>query len=214
MAALVTVQEIKNYLQIDSNVDSTSAANLSTIANYASKAIESFCGREFSSASVVEIHNGGRSSVFVNRIPINNVAEVAEYDGKQYVPLTASVLDTGELPNVEANASATPGFIFDPETGKISRDTGFDSGFPNLGIVTPFIFRNIMNGVKVTYNGGFDTIPDDLKLATLDYIKIIYKQEQGALTFSLEGESKEVPRLSANFPPHIRRILDLYRILN
>lgn len=213
MSALVTVQEIKDYLQITSDEKSTSDANLSTIANYASKAIESFCGRIFASSNVVEIHNGGRSAVFVDRLPINNVSEVAEYDGSQYVPLTASVLDTGELPNVAANASSTPGFVFDSETGKISRDIGFDSGFPDLGIVKPFVFRNIMNGVKVSYNGGFDTIPDDLKLATLDYVKIIFKQEQGTSVFSLEGESKEVPRLSANFPPHILRILNFYRIL-
>lgn len=213
VTAIVTVQEIKDYLQIKSNTEATTLANLSTLANSATAIIETYCGREFSSSNVVEIHNGGRTDIFVNRLPINNVAEVAEYDGTQYIPLVGPLnTSTGELQNTFVDTGNVTQYALNNDTGRITRNVGGNSGSPRLDLVYPLVFLNYVNGVKVSYNGGFDTIPPDLKQATLDYVKLIYKQEQGVETFSLQGESKVNRDLSADFPVHVRRILDLYRI--
>lgn len=209
---LVTVAEVKNYLSITSNSEQTNDANIATLANYASNVVESYCGRGFASANVTEFFSGGKTSIFVTRIPINNVTQVAEYDGMEYIPLNGPANTTGELPNLKANTT-TVEFTFDKEIGKITRDLGSGSGTGALNIVTPPIFSDYVNGVKVQYNGGYDTIPNDLKLATLDYIKIIYKQEQGTQAFSFQGETKSPMPLTHNFPPHVKRILDLYRVL-
>ena len=56
-------------------------------------------------------------------------------------------------------------------------------------------------------------MPFDLKMATLDYIKILHKQDQDRSGFSFEGERADKYKLSADFPPHIRRVLELYRIV-
>jgi hypothetical protein len=45
-------------------------------------------------------------------------------------------------------------------------------------------------------------------------IKLLYKQDQEKKGFSFEGERGEAYSLAGNFPPHIRRILDLYRIIS
>jgi len=214
MSVLVTVADIRQYLTINSNTGATSDANLSTLANMASSAIESYCGREFASGYVIELHDGGRTSVFVNRPPINNVNSVAQYDGVQYVPLTGTLNASGERPNVAANSNAIIQYIFYPETGEVSRDVNEGSGSPDLSIFALPTFNNFSRGVKIEYNGGYDTIPEDLKMVTLDFVKILHKDEQSSLSSSLSGETKTAfPITSANFPPHIKRILDFYRII-
>ncbi len=212
MAALITLGDIKDFLTIpDNNEDN----RLRSLANYVSAAIESYCGREFASAVVTnEIHDGGRTSVFAARIPVNNVASVEEYDGIQYVPLIGPNAETGLRPNVGANADAVINYLWYPDTGEISRHVIEGSGNPPLDIQTPARFKNFARGVKITYNGGYDTIPDDLKMAALDFVKLVWKNEQATSSFSLQGESKRNFSLSSNsFPPHIKRILDLYRLV-
>lgn len=213
MSSLVSVAEIRDYLQITSNSGYTTDANLAMLANYASMVAESFCGRTFAADNTTEYHNGGRSSIFVDRIPINYITLLSEYNGNEYVSLVGTNNTTSELPNVLANANSAVGYIWDKDTGQISRDTGEGGGNRALGITDPASFNNYKNGIKITYNGGYETIPYDLKLAVLDYIKILYKQEQGSSTFSLQGESKEVHPLSSGFPAHVRRILELYRLV-
>ncbi len=212
MTALVTLQEIKDFLTI---IDNDKDGQLKNLANYVSAAIESYCGREFASSNVVnEIHDGGKTSVFAARIPVNNVTSVAEYDGLQYVPLTGPDTSTGLRPNLASNANAVINYLWYPDTGEISRYVIEGSGNPPLDIQTPTTFRNYARGVKLTYNGGYDTIPNDLKMATLDFVKLVWKQEQATSSFSLQGESKRNFSLSPNgFPPHIKRILDLYRFV-
>ena len=69
--------------------------------------------------------------------------------------------------------------------------------------------------MRVNYRAGYESgsVPQDLKLATLDYVKLLHKEEQDRSGFALAGESVTRPALAANFPPHIKRVLDLYRII-
>lgn len=103
-------------------------------------------------------------------------------------------------------------YIFTRDTGKISK---FVNGLNSLTITGKPVFNAYPNGVKVTYQSGYAStnVPSDLQTATLDLIKILYKQEQTSKNFSLQGESKESHALSNNFPPSIKRVLDLYRII-
>ena len=113
--ALVTLTEIKQFLSINSTDKDDS---INALANYVSATVESYCGREFDSQDVTEFHDGGRSSVFVDRLPINNINTVYHYDGNQYVALTGPMnTSTGELPNTIANASSSPDYVVNNETG-------------------------------------------------------------------------------------------------
>jgi hypothetical protein len=99
-------------------------------------------------------------------------------------------------------------------TGEISFDTGDGGGSPNLGFFRPLKFRNYPNGVRVVYNGGYSSIPDDLKLAALEMIKVIYKGRSGADRVSFQGDSSQSYKLSIDdFPPQVRRVLNLYRLV-
>jgi len=126
---------------------------------------------------------------------------------------------------MEDDCSTENGFSFTRDTGEITRDVGnlqsqgtyptVRRNYPSLDLQQPPKFMPFPNAVKVTYNAGYKSteVPYDLQLATLDYIKLLYKQDQDKRGFSFEGERQDKYPLSSNIPPHIRRILDLYRII-
>jgi len=205
--SLVSLEEVKNYLEVTST---KSDGRLSNIIEYASQAIETYCGRELVANTYTEYHNGGLPSVFVKRIPINNVTVVAEYDGSDYANLAGPNSD-GSLPNNLSSSSGSIEYMWYEDTGEIVRTNRAYTVDLDLGQYTKF--NNYPKGVKVVYGGGYITIPSDLKLATLDYIKLLHKNESSSETMSFQGESKTSFPTSANFPSHIRRILEMYRLL-
>jgi hypothetical protein len=117
-------------------------------------------------------------------------------------------------------------YTFSRDTGEVTRDVGaigtrgtyptIRNTYPSLTLSGPPAFQPFPNSVKVEYRAGYESgsVPYDLQLATLDFIKLLYKQDQEKKGFSFEGERGDAFPLAGNFPPHIRRILDLYRIIS
>jgi hypothetical protein len=105
-------------------------------------------------------------------------------------------------------------YTYYPVTGEISFNTGPGGGTPKLGFFRPLQFFNYPNGVRVYYNGGFTSIPQDLKLAVLEMIKVIYKGKSGTESMRFQGETSNSYKLSIDdFPPQVRRVLNLYRLV-
>jgi hypothetical protein len=113
-------------------------------------------------------------------------------------------------------------YNFSIDTGEVTKDVGTSSSsirnnrnYPSMSLFGSPTFNPYPNGVRVEYRAGYssDSIPYDLQLATLDFIKLLYKQDQEKKGFSFEGENGDAFPLAGNFPPHVRRILDLYRII-
>ena len=116
-------------------------------------------------------------------------------------------------------------YNFSRDMGEITRDTGavgvrgtfptVRNNYPALTLAGPPGFAPFPSGVKVEYRAGYESgdIPQDIQLATLDMIKLIFKQDQEKKGFSFEGERGDNYPLAGNFPPHISRVLDLYRII-
>lgn len=202
---LVTLNEVKEYLVITSNTYDNA---LSNAISYASSLVESYCGRAFAAANVTEYHNGGSSSVFVKKLPINNVWSVAEYDGSTYVTLSPPTVE-GALPEVNSNSNAAE-YIWNADTGEIQKNI-FMGGRQHLRLVGYCMFSNYPKGVKVNYNAGYTSIPMDLRLATLDLVKDIHKKLDSK-SATLQGETLQKFDFVRGLPPHITRVLDLYRI--
>ncbi len=106
-------------------------------------------------------------------------------------------------------------FLFYPSTGEITRNIGENTGDYSLSLVGAKVFKNFPRGVRVAYRSGYEigSVPNDLVLATMDYIKMLHKERQESQGFTFQGENVQDRALSSNFPPHIRRILDLYRVI-
>lgn len=133
--------------------------------------------------------------------------------------------DEGYLSSTIKDTHSAPQEYNFSNLGEVTKDTGAGStlrtyrsmqkSYPALSITGPAAFAPYPNGVKVYYRAGYEQgkVPYDLQIATLDYIKTIYKQDQEKRSFSFEGERGDSFELSGNFPPHVRRVLDLYRII-
>lgn len=83
------------------------------------------------------------------------------------------------------------------------------------GIIVPIYipeFPIITNGYKVTYTAGFETIPDDLKLATMDLTTYHLKQDFSVKSQRDAGSNTvQIEYITKNsLPSHIARVLDLY----
>ena len=106
-------------------------------------------------------------------------------------------------------------FLYYPETGEITKNIGDGTGDFGLTIIGASTFKNYPRGVRVSYKSGYDSgsVPNDLLMATMDYAKMLHKERQESQGFAFQGENVQNMPLSANFPPHIRRILDLYRVI-
>ena len=144
--------------------------------------------------------------------PDNETVTLIHFDGKN---------KTKEAKDVH---NAVNEYSFTRDMGEVTRDVGgvgvrgtyptIRNSYPALTLSGPAAFQPYPSGVKVDYRAGYESgdVPQDLQMATLDVIKLIYKQDQEKRGFSFEGERGEKYPLAGNFPPHIRRILDLYRI--
>ena len=81
----------------------------------------------------------------------------------------------------------------------------------------PKYFPSGVGAVKVTYNAGYSATPDDLKLALFDlvnyYMKDEHKERRTLGGATLQNQGTSGIRTSSDFPDHIKRVLDLYRVI-
>jgi len=74
-----------------------------------------------------------------------------------------------------------------------------------------------MGAVRITYNAGYSSTPRDLQLAIYDlityYIKDEHKQRQSLGGASIQNQGTSGNRASTDFPDHIKRVLDLHRVV-
>jgi len=68
-----------------------------------------------------------------------------------------------------------------------------------------------INAYKITYRGGYSSVPEDLKLACLDLVDYYYRGE--SVPRKTSGNSVQEYITTSDFPSHIKRVLDLYRVL-
>ena len=71
--------------------------------------------------------------------------------------------------------------------------------------------------VKITYKAGYSATPKDLQLAIFDlvtyYLKDEHKARQTLGGASIQNQSTAGLRNSTDFPDHIKRVLDLHRVV-
>jgi len=187
--------------------------------------------------SNVEIgRNPSNANVFIGQMDEIRISRSAQYDGNFSTPEHQHATDDDTVLLIHCDGSnndldfsdssaTTNEFTFARDSGKITRNVGHvgitgnyptvKNSYPALTLGGPPKFNPYANALKIKYRAGYEDgdVPFDLKMATLDYIKILHKQDQDRSGFSFEGERADKYKLSADFPPHIRRVLELYRIV-
>src|SRR5210317_2370445 len=98
----ITLEQVKDYLSINSTNQDDRIAN---VLNYATGMVEHYIGHEVLPNDYVEVFDGGKTSVMLSRIPLNNVYQVTEFNGVDHVVLadpttigTPVTTSTNDLP--------------------------------------------------------------------------------------------------------------------
>ena len=162
-----------------------------------SQIVETYCNRKFTdyvTTPITEHFNAVESEVYVTHFPVINVSYVG-------VSVDSGVTYT-ELTQDDTDAS---GYFVYPEEGKISTQV--------WGRPFAYYVQHPYKSLRVTYTAGYTALPEDLRTAIFDLVHY-YEHSEQTVSKSLNAATLEnpAPYNSINFPPHITRILNQYRV--
>jgi hypothetical protein len=156
---------------------------INAIISYVSSLVRTYCARNLIIEDpIVEYYNGGSSSVYTKEFPIVSITSI-EYSTDYGQNYTSLV----EFTDYVVNKAKDQLFLITEDEVELP------------------------NKYRITYIGGYEVIPQDLKIAILDLIDYYYKNETVPKRMSNFVTIEYVK--TTDFPPHIKRILDLYRAI-
>jgi hypothetical protein len=180
---LFTRQEYKAYKGITSaNSDSQIDSLIPKVSQFA----KTYCKRTFldyASDPLVEYNRGGFDRIILTETPVINIASLQQ--SKDYgKTYTPLVKFTDWVQDGDDIISLHP-------TGK---------------------FEPLIRGYKVTYFGGYEVVPEDLKLACMDLLTYYKDNEASVKSTKAAGtNSTQIEYIqTSSLPAHIRRVFDLY----
>ena len=187
---LLTLTEYKAYAGITSDTLDTI---VTAIIPKASQLVKSICRRTFVdyiSDSKVETFSGNNESrLYLKEYPILQIYDVE--------------LST-DFGNTYTSLVEYTDYVLDQEDGSIVAISG--------GATDGVVFPKYVNGYKVTYTAGYETLPEDLKVAVLDLITYYVKNDGSVHSPKAPGTNTvQIEYITTtNLPAHIKRVLDLY----
>ena len=183
---LVTLAEYKAYMGILGN---TQDAEIKSLIPKASALVKSLCRRTFVDYyddPKVQQFRGSASSLLLAESPLVSVSSVefsADY-GNTFVDLVEFTDYVVNHENCSVDIIA--------------------SGYATPGKPS-YLY-------KVTYNAGFETVPEDLKTCVLDVVKYLQRNDSAVHSNKAVGTNTMQIEylLNAQMPAHIQRIILLY----
>ena len=192
MADLVTVNEYKDAEGIRGEKEDD---RLNVVVPQVSDLVKRYCGTSFvdyfdtNKIETFSINDNYTSTIIVSEVA--KVEERTTYSG-DYSELTTSDYE----------------YFVDLESDAVIRTD--DNGNHKM-------WAKGVGAVKITYKAGYADCPKDLKLAIFDlityYMKDEHKQRQTLGGATLQNQGTSGMRTSTDFPDHIKRVLDLYRVV-
>ena len=197
MADLITVQEYKNAEGLASQKDDQ---RLDIIVPQVSDLAKKYCGTSFvdyySSDKTEEISVSDifTSTIIVSESPLVSVTSVKERASYEAAYETLAISDYEYYVDTAADAIV--------RTTKSGTKKSFPQG---------------LGSVQIAYKAGYSATPKDLKLALFDlvtyYLKDEHKERRSIAGASLQNQGTSGMRDNTDFPDHIKRVLDLHRVI-
>jgi len=197
MADLITVNEYKDAEGLRGEKDDD---RLAVIVPQVSDLVKKYCGTSFLdyySSDKVEtftIRDNHTSTIIVSESPLVSITKVEEREGysDSYTELTTAKYE----------------YYADIEDDAIIRTN--ENG-------NEISWKKGVGSVKITYRAGYASTPRDLQLALFDlvnyYIKDEHKERRSLGGAVQQNQGTSGIRSSSDFPDHIKRVLDLYRVV-
>jgi hypothetical protein len=181
---LITLQEYKTYALINST---TQDVAIQSIITKVSALVKQICRRTFVDY-LEEYNTETKRSCVNNRILLSEtpVTQIASVEFSEDYGKTYTTLE--EFTDYVVDNEAVE-FI-------ISNYTGY----------------NRVNAFRVTYNAGYEELPEDLKLAILDLVTYYLRNDSAVhSTKSISPNTMQIEYVSTtNLPASIKRVLDLH----
>lgn len=179
---LITRSEYKNYLGITST---TKDQEIDLLIPKVSSLVKTYCRKTFVDyydETKIEYFDGGFPELVLKESPVVNVQQVS--------------LST-DYGQTYTNLVKFTNWISDGDLVKCI-------DYP--------VFKPYIRGYRVAYTAGYETIPDDLKLAVLDLVE--YYSKNNSAVHVNRDVTPNVTQIqyvaTTNFPAHIKRVLDQY----
>ncbi len=181
---LITLAEYKAYEGISSTTQDT---EINTIIPKVSELVKNICRRSF--------------------VDWTDEIKTEKFSGGPYFVLSETpvirVLDVEKSLDYGANYTSLVEYT----------DWAFDGEGEVIVPIHPSgVFEKLVNGYRVSYNAGYEVIPEDIKLAVLDLVTY-YMKHEGAVHSQVavsSGNAQVQYIAQSNLPTHIKRVLDLY----
>lgn len=181
---LCTLAEVKAYAGITStNQDALIKQLIPQVSGY----VKDYCNRTFIdyvNDADVKVFTGGDAYIYLPEAPTIAVSsfEYSNDYGKTYTSLTEYT------------------------------DYVLDLQYDRLQVLGQPCFPAYPNGYKVTYTAGFETLPEQVKLATLDSVLYYLKSDMSVKSPASIGRNTTAIEYITNgkLPSHIARVLDFW----
>lgn len=188
MTALISLSDYKQYKKL-SKTDSDDELN-SIIASVSSL-VKTYCGHSFIDyytdpvEETFNIMQDGQTSIQLNEWPARGIVSV-------------NTRSAYNQPYVEMSSD------------QYFLDTKLDTVF----LVTGDSWQQGIASIKIAYNAGWETTPEDVRLACLDlvhhYYKEEYKDRKQIGNISVDNANR-FTGIASKWPVHISRVLHMYR---
>lgn len=181
---LLTLNEYKTFENINSTSNDT---RLKAILISVDRFVKNYCARELEPGTYVESPEIEDQTLFLHEFPITSIASIDYID---YEDATQTL--------------ETTDYRLWPDEGILEiHDDAHQTALYDAKYTSRYL--------TVTYSGGYAEIPEDLKIAVSGLVTYYFKDESSPVK-SQNVRTIDYSVLSAiNLPPHIRRVLDLYR---
>lgn len=182
-ANLVTLQEYKTHAGISST---TQDSVITSLLPGVSSLVKAVCRRSF-----VDYVDEAKSEYF-------------QEAGDTYIPLESPIIGITSL-----SVSTDYGSTYTALTAYT--DYAWDRQYDTIRSIG-VDFNGMINGYRLVYTAGYETLPDDLKLAIFDLITYYLKNDGAVHSNKAPGTNTvQIEYITTtSLPAHIRRVLDLY----
>lgn len=182
-ADLITVDEYKLYKGINGTTQDT---QIESVIPAVSALVKSICRNSFNDYLIENIHevfNGGGQYLILKEYPVTCINSVSF--SSDYGQTYTELVEYTD-------------YVFDEELQAVSPLSG--------------IFTRYVNGYKVCYNAGYETLPEDLRIAVMDLVTYYLKNESTVgSAVATDSGSVSITYVNNNaLPMHIKRVFDLY----
>lgn len=196
MTNLITIDEYKTYKGVNSeDYDSIISLLIGSVSTFI---------KEYTARTLIDYSLQDKVEYF----------DALTYD--KYLPKEFPILSVTEVAT-SVDGGVTWAVLVESTDYFVSKESegGDDSIISNTGL-DGFLSGTIeFKSGRLTYKGGYIETPRDIKLAAMDLVHY-YRNEEHTLSKSMGGASVENPInivMGNQLPLHIKRVLDLYRVL-